>query len=182
MNIYNMFSNKKRALVLKKILAKSGVFTIAGIAEECGVSKSFVSVIMASMKGEKMATRRGRNFSLSLCAKTRAARIFLSLSEIDARLFRKYPFVEAAGIYGSVAKGENTEDSDIDMWLVIGSAPEGTIARLSMQLRERLGPVKPLYLTKERLARIRTEDPLFYHSLCFGSIIIYGDGIESPRV
>lgn len=53
------------------------------------------------------------------------------------------------------------------------------VARISNEIRRVLGRnVQILVLTPERIERLKKEDPIFYYSLVFGSIILFGDGIE----
>lgn len=40
--------------------------------------------------------------------------------------------MRGAGLYGSCAKGENTKDSDIDIWVKISNASELELARFSI--------------------------------------------------
>jgi len=88
--------------------------------------------------------------------------------------------IAGAGIYGSWASGTNYEDSDLDIWIKVGKHPgEVRIASISVDLRNTVGSnVQILVLTPERLARLRKEDPIFYFSLVYGSMLIYGEAIE----
>ncbi len=93
---------------------------------------------------------------------------------IDPRICKKYPFVESVGLYGSCAKGDNREDSEIDLWVKIKEASEENQAVLISELRKKIKNVKTLLLTEEKLEKIK-EDHVFYNSLFFGSITVYGD-------
>jgi len=88
--------------------------------------------------------------------------------------------IAGAGIYGSWASGTNHEDSDLDIWIKVDKHPgEVRVASISVDLRKTVGSnVQILVLTPERLARLRKEDPLFYFSLVYGSMLIYGEAIE----
>ena len=93
---------------------------------------------------------------------------------------KKFSFVQAVGLYGSCAKGENTEDSDIDVWIKISNVSEEKLAALTSKLNKTTRNVRPLFLTDKKIEKAKKEDPLFYHSLVFGSIVLYGgkDGIQ----
>ena len=110
--------------------------------------------------------------------KVRSLRILLNLNQFDTNLFNKYKFVKGVGVYGSLAKGMNDEESDIDLWIKIGQAKQMELAKLSNELNKRYKNVKPLFLTKEKIDMLKKEDTLFYHSLVFGSIILYGEELE----
>ncbi|MGC8850164.1 MAG: nucleotidyltransferase domain-containing protein, partial [Candidatus Bathyarchaeia archaeon] len=85
-----------------------------------------------------------------------------------------------AGIYGSWATGTNREDSDLDIWIKVGGNPgEMKVAAISSEIRRALGRnVQILVLTPKRIERLREGDPIFYYSLVFGSIRLYGEAIE----
>ena len=97
---------------------------------------------------------------------------------MDKSFFEEYEFVKGVGVYGSVAKGENTEDSDIDMWLLVSQSSHENLAKLTSELRRELGNINPIYLTEEKIRLLRKEDASFYYSLAFGSILIYGKNIQ----
>lgn len=48
-------------------------------------------------------------------------------------------------------------------------------SKLTADLRKNIKNVKPLLLNNEKIKKIKEEDPIFYHSLYFGSILIYGE-------
>ena len=91
------------------------------------------------------------------------------------RIFGKYPFVTAAGLYGSCARGDNSEESDVDVWIRLNDVEETEAAALTAEISRKVKNAKVLLLTDKRLKKIREEDTMFYHSLAFGSIILYGD-------
>ncbi len=76
------------------------------------------------------------------------------LSAISARLKGEYN-ANRVIVYGSFAKGETTEDSDIDL-LIIAPTQErffgrmATVRRLLRDLRKGL-PISPLVLTQEEI-------------------------------
>lgn len=86
----------------------------------------------------------------------------------------------SAGLYGSAAKGTDTEDSDLDIWI----RPKRSMllleaAKLSTELGGILKKeVQVLPLDNERLSKLRNENENLYFSLVFGSVLLFGDGIE----
>jgi len=101
---------------------------------------------------------------------------------VDKNVIRRLKKLEAigCGIYGSCANGTNHEESDIDIWIKVDKHPgEAKVATVSNEIRKLLGRnVQILVLTPERIERLKKEDPIFYYSLVFGSIRLYGEGIE----
>jgi len=98
----------------------------------------------------------------------------------DKNIIKKLKDAKASGVYGSWANGTNYEDSDLDIWIKVEKHPgEMKVARISSEIRRVLGRnVQILVLTPERIERLKKEDPIFYYSLVFGSIILFDDGIE----
>ena len=99
----------------------------------------------------------------------------MNITGIDARIFKKFDFVEAAGLYGSCAKGENTDSSDVDLWVKIKRVSDEETAALTALMNKKIRNVKPLFLTAGKLEKIKKGDELFYYSLAFGSIVLYGE-------
>lgn len=113
----------------------------------------------------------------------RALKIFLNIKKIvEKGIIKRLKKLKArgAGIYGSWAMGTNYEDSDLDIWIKVDKHPgEIKVATVSNEIRRALGRnVQMLVLTPERIERLKKEDPIFYYSLAFGSIVLYGEGIE----
>jgi predicted nucleotidyltransferase len=82
------------------------------------------------------------------------------------------------GLYGSCVKGTNIEDSDIDLWVKIKKVKEEELSKLTNELKRKDERIKPLFLTKEKIEVFKKEDIVFYYSLVFGSITLYGEEIE----
>lgn len=101
------------------------------------------------------------------------------MSRFDPRTFQKYEFVRSAGLYGSFVTSENTEESDIDLWVFIEDTSDEKIAGLTRELKKKNEKVKPLYLTREKLQILKKEDVTFYNALVFGSMAVYGERIET---
>ena len=153
--------------------------SVKRVAKEVKLSKGLVSKYFNILaRGGILRKSRGK-FVVQDCIGTKATKILLNLNAFDSDFFKRYSFVKGAGLYGSFVKGTNTEDSDIDMWIVTEAAKEEGLAQLTAALKKKFGNVKPLYLTKEKTGLLKSRDNIFYHSLIFGSINVYGEGIEA---
>ncbi|GIW41598.1 MAG: hypothetical protein KatS3mg076_2175 [Candidatus Binatia bacterium] len=85
--------------------------------------------------------------------------ILARLKEL-ARVLRREFEVEGVYVFGSFARGEEHEGSDIDL-LVVGRIPGRMVDRIGEVLRRTDLPVEPIVLTPEELARLRVaEHPL----------------------
>lgn len=178
MRLHELLSTKERLKILANILYKKDEINITEVAKEASVSKGLVSNFFRILTKEKILSRRKRRFRVNDNIKVKALKIFLNLYKIDENLFRKFEFVKGVGLYGSFVKGENSEDSDVDMWILVNKTDEENLAKLSRELKKRYGNVRPLYLTDEKLKALKEKDKVFYYSLIFGSISVYGEKIE----
>jgi predicted nucleotidyltransferase len=111
---------------------------------------------------------------------TRSLKIFFNLRRIDLGRIKKNRHVLGIGLYGSWATGTNTRDSDVDIWLKLDKRlSEDIVAGFSADISRKTGyEVSILILTPDRIKRLRNEDRIFYHSLVFGSILLWGEDIE----
>ncbi len=178
MKIEELLSTRERIMIIEYALYKTGEISTNRTAKEINVSKGLVSKFFGIMAKEGLLKRTGNKFLSLDNMRSRAIKLLLNMSRIDWNIFKKYEFVKSAGIYGSVAKGADTKESDIDIWIFIKKTSEERMARLSAELRKAYGNVSPLYLTDEKIRHLKKTDAVFYHSLIFGSMVIFGDGIE----
>jgi len=182
MNIHMLLSTKERVRILEAVLYNAGPVRVSAVSRETGLSKGLVSKVLDILASEKILKRHGRAYSVNDCPPTRGLRILLNLSSFDAGVFRKFPFVKGAGIYGSFAKGENTEGSDIDLWVLVGVADVTAWAPLTAALREMDDRIHPYYMTAQKRETLMREDPLFYHALYYGSIKVWGEGLDAVQL
>jgi predicted nucleotidyltransferase len=174
MNIHKLLSSKERVKILKSILYKTGPLSVNKTAKELSLSKALISQFFTTLRKEGILNKKNE---IKSSVKTKSLKILLNLSEIDIKIFDK-PFIISAGLYGSFIKGENTDDSDIDVWILTEKAKEEQLANLTNELNKEYKNIRPLYLTRDKLSALKDKDKLFYHSLVFGSITIYGDKLE----
>lgn len=82
----------------------------------------------------------------------------LEAERVSTHLAEAVPAVEAICLFGSVARGDERQGSDIDL-LVLGSDPTLTVSRLRLALPERLssGHLSVAYHTPDTLARHLTR-------------------------
>lgn len=153
---------------------------IRELARELKLSPAYVSRTLKWAKKQGIVKKNKANLSNSLA---RAIKIFLNIKKITERKTvqkLKKLGINGTGIYGSWANGTNTEDSDLDIWIKTGKKlSEAKIATVAGEMRKALGTnTQILVLDRERMEKIKQEDPVFYYSLLFGSIILFGEPIE----
>jgi len=173
--IDKLFSTSKRIKVLNSIILKKNLLSVNNIASTLNLSKGFVSLYFCVLKKTGIVKKINEKYKVVNSNITKAIRILLTISNIDTSIFKKYDFVKSAGLYGSCVKGENTEESDIDIWVKINVTVDEKIASLTSEINKKIKKAKLLFLTDKKLEIIKKDDELFYHSLVFGSIILYGE-------
>jgi predicted nucleotidyltransferase len=67
----------------------------------------------------------------------KSIKIIFNINQFKPSFFKKYPFIEGVGLYGSCVKGTNTEDSDIDLWIKLKKIDELKLAQLTNALKKK---------------------------------------------
>jgi predicted nucleotidyltransferase len=178
MNINKIFSTFQRVTILEKIIYSDSLVSVNITAKDLRLSKGLISKFFNLLVSEKILKKRRTKFIVLDNSFVRAIKILLNINNINPSIFKKYSFIEALGIFGSCTKGTNKEDSDIDLWIKVKKTKEAELSELTNVLKRKSERIKPLFLTKEKIEALKKEDTVFYHSLVFGSIIIYGEEIE----
>jgi len=171
----NIFSTKERIKILEMVIYKKDYLSVNSIANQLKLSKGLVSKYFDILVKKGMAKKSNGKLFINDSSLTKAIRILLNINDVNTKIFKKYPFVKSVGLYGSCAKGENTEDSDVDLWIRIGETSEERQVSLRSELNKAIRNPKILFLTDKKIEKLKEEDKLFYHSLVFGSITLYGD-------
>jgi predicted nucleotidyltransferase len=171
----SLFSTSQRIKILEAVIFRTGSVSVNNIASQLGLSKGLVSKYFQILLKEQILKNEKGKLVVADNASVKAVKILLNLRRIDTRIFSKYPFVTAVGLYGSCARGENTEDSDVDLWVRVKDVEETKIASLTSEINKKIKNAKLLFLSDKKIEKLRKEDIMFYHSLSFGSIILYGD-------
>lgn len=175
MNMENLFSTKERIKILEAVVFQTERISVNQIASKLKLSKGLVSKYLDILAQKGIAKRADEKFLVNQDnAFVKGIKVLLNIRKIDAGLFKQYPFIRAVGLYGSCVKGENADDSDVDLWIRISEANADKQAALAAVLRKKIENVKAVFLSDEKMKKLKKEDVLFYHALSFGSIVIYG--------
>jgi predicted nucleotidyltransferase len=173
--VNKIFSTSERIKILSSIILNKNPLSVNSVACGLKLSKGLVSKYFDVLKNSGIVKRSNGKYLILDSGITKAIRILLVVSDIDISIFTKYNFVKSVGLYGSCSKGENTEESDIDIWVVVDDVGDEKIASLTSEINKKINRAKPLFLTKKKLEKIKKGDELFYHSLSFGSIVLFGE-------
>lgn len=171
----SIFSTKERIKILKTVVFSDQPISVNVVAARLKISKGLVSKYMDVLLKEGIAKKSNGKYLIVDSPITKAAKILLNITSIDAGIFKRFDFVEAAGLYGSCAKGENTDESDVDFWIKIKDVGDDKAASLTTLMSKRVRNIKPLFLTTMKIEKMKKDDELFYHSLSFGSIVLCGE-------
>ncbi len=101
--------------------------------------------------------------------------IYILLQRISERLKKEY-YAEKVILFGSYARDEATEDSDVDI-LVIAPTNErmfermATISRLIRDLRNGI-PISPIVLTPEELTQKLDKEDAFIQTIVEEGIVL----------
>lgn len=175
MNLENIFSTRERLKILDEVLFRTEHVSVNQIADKLKLSKGLVSKYLEILVQDGVAKRASGKLIVNQTSPlVKGIKVLLNIGRIHVGLFKKYGFVQGVGIYGSCAKGENAADSDVDLWIRVKEWNEERQAVLASALRKKIKNVKALFLSNEKIKRLKKEDELFYHALSFGSIILYG--------
>lgn len=175
MNAEKLFSTKERTAILQDVIFSETEFGVNEVANRLSLSKGLVSKYLDILATENVLKRKQTKFIVKNTIETRSLKIIFNLQEINTDILKRHKFVEAAGLYGSCVKGTNTKSSDTDLWIKINKTDNDKLAKLTSELRKNIKNVKILILDDNKLETLKKEDPLFYYSLFFGSVIIYGE-------
>lgn len=178
MNISEVFSTHERVTILRHIIYQTEPIRVSWVSRQTGTSKGLVSKYLNSLISAGIVEKENSHFLVVDGLQTRVAKIFLNLATISPNVFTKYPDVMAVGIYGSTVKGTNTLDSDLDLWVYHSDTSPEVLASITRDLKD-YGDVSPLYLDDDKIATLKRDDPVFYYSLVFGSIMLLGESLES---
>ena len=171
----SLFSTSQRIKILEAVIFRTDSVSVNNIASQLGLSKGLISKYFQILLKKQILKKEKGKLVVADNASVKAVKILLNVRRIDTRIFAKYPFVTAVGLYGSCARGENTEDSDVDLWVRVKDVEESKIASLTSEINKKIKNAKLLFLSDKKIEKLRKEDIMFYHSLSFGSIILYGD-------
>lgn len=172
-----MLDSKKWRIIREILGDPDKEIHVREIAKKLKVSPALVSITVQELK-ESGFLKKGmpdlgnpqvRAYKIMLNSKVLAPLIPLA-KRLGAR---------GLGIYGSYAKGTNTKDSDVDIWVKIDRYPDAaTIAEFRADVRKRIDAEPSLFfLTDEKISDLREENISLYLSMYHG-LLLWGEDID----
>ena len=156
----SIFSTRQRIKILEEVIFKTGSISVNNIAAKLKLSKGLVSKYFDILSKEGVLKRARDKFYVSNSSLVKAIKILLNIKRINTAIFKKYPFVESVGIYGSCTRGENTEGSDIDLWIKVRSAEEERLASLNSELNRKIKDIKVLFFNRKKAEKLNQSSNL----------------------
>jgi predicted nucleotidyltransferase len=175
-DLQSLFSSEERLRILDYVMLREGL-RVTEISRELGVSKGLVSEYMRTLRENGLVTREGHGYSPKDNFATRGLKRLLNLSKFDPRKVDTGQ-IRGIGLYGSWARGTNTVESDVDVWVKADAyPPQEYLAELSSRLRRMFGSeIRLLVLTPDKEAQV-AEDEVFHSSLLRDSVLLWGEDI-----
>jgi predicted nucleotidyltransferase len=179
METQKLLSTPERARILEYLLANpGGKLQVRSIARKLEVSPASVSNCLGRLREKRMIEG---NLDIKHPI-VRALKILMNIEKLDNAVEKLKPMpkeIKGIGAYGSWASGTNTENSDIDIWLLADSQiAEIELARMQSRLKNSLNTeCSLLAVTPQKLAQMKEKDPVMYYSLV-NSFILRGAGID----
>lgn len=181
MNIQNIIT--KQNIVIFKLLDEKN-YSIRELAEAAKCSPGRVhSAVKILLKFGIVKTKRKKNKVLIIANRKnpiyKRVKSLLNIFELTTnRASKKLQKTGVVGIYGSFARGEDTKESDIDLWIFTDKKEIG-IRQLIRELENKFRKqINVLMLNKNKLERIRNKDKEFYTRLKLTSTQLNGDIFE----
>ena len=175
-----LFKSEDRVNILRYISERKEV-SVQSTAKGTGVSKPVVSRYLNMLIEKGMCERTGRSIAWKQSPVGIAARRLLNIVFLDEHLTFS-AWAKGIGMYGSFARGTNTMESDLDIWILVETYYqdlEFKIAELQHDLSHTLGiEVHTLLLTKEKLSDLARKDAPFYQEFMRDQVVIRGAGLD----
>jgi hypothetical protein len=126
--MFSLLNSKEEGLLETLCIFPTREFTVSGLSRETDLSKGFISnkiskfeeenLINIEMRGNQKVISFNRGNKTALKVKQLINLDSLYSSEVIDDLVELYSYPEAIVLFGSFSKGEDTEDSDIDIAVI----------------------------------------------------------------
>ena len=162
--IFDLLSKKANSKVLRYFLEMPGTKAHAAkLVRETGLAKGSVLPALASLeKAGLLAKAQLANallYSLAPGPEARQLKILLTLSKLHPIMHEMRDSKVEIYLFGSAARGENDEKSDVDL-LVISEKAASAFSAAFAKIRN--AEVRPLFYSPMDYAMLARSDPAFY--------------------
>ena len=174
--IHRIASTEKRERILEHILEMNEL-GIEEVAKALNVSKGLVSLYLTELMEIGLVKKKGRRFVLVSGPELRETKRFLNFWNLREKVLPLWEnWIKALGVYGSFARGENGKQSDVDVWVLVDDTDPLKLMEFKEKLEKALErEVDLLVLTKDKMTRLKKENPHLYWSIKLSSLVLWGD-------
>jgi len=176
----DLFKSDDRVRMFRFVSENNGV-TVQSTAEGVHVSKPVVSRYLNMLTDKGLCSRKGRSFRWLSTPIGNAAKRLVNIVLIEDSL-SKPDWAKGIGFYGSWARGTNTRESDLDLWILVEEYNpnlEFAVAEFEQDLAEILQvEVHILILNKNKLGQLSKSDVPFYTRLIRETVTLRGEGLD----
>ena len=156
-------------------------FSVREVSKELGISPGSASTMLNRLKSKGLVTTevRGRLLLCSIDLENPIARqlkVLLSLDTLGDLVGSLKPFAKKIILFGSAARGLDTEESDIDVFVLttdMAKAKEA-ISQARNSISRKLSPV---IVDTTGYSRLKREDKPFYDSINSGITLWDSNGL-----
>lgn len=179
MQTLRLLTTEKKLRLLEGILFSHGEkVLVRAIAKKLDMNPGYVSILIKKMEvGDIVEKGRVNDGS----PRVRSLKIVLNIDKVTGAWEKlKRRKIRGFGVFGSWAKGTNSESSDLDAWIKtdkeLGAQDISEIRKI---LRDETGAteVSLIAFTNDRITEIKEKDPLFYSTL-LNSFYIGGEQVD----
>lgn len=167
--------------VIKGIIRDTGEFSIREIARKLHIGSSTSKIALDFLFSQNILEKRqvGKNrlFKVKNIFLTRYIKVLYSLSEINSsgfvdELLKKNPEIINILLYGSVAKGNDDNKSDIDILIISRKKIKNPELRSERLLNREIAMLNYTYKEWKDKAE---KDKVFYYDVILNCIPLYGE-------
>ncbi len=175
-NLPEIFSTDERLRILEYVMFREDL-RVSQTSRDLGLSKGLVSQFMRTLHADGLLKRAGNLYSPTDAFMSMEIKRMINLSKVDLRRIDRKE-IRGVGLYGSWARGTNTVESDVDVWVKVDEyPPQERLATFSSQFRKMLGTeIRLLVLTPEKMEHIKADEA-FHFNLMRDSILLWGEDI-----
>jgi predicted nucleotidyltransferase len=169
----NLFFKSNTQKVLRSLLQYSERSLLpSDIKKDLKISRAGIHSALQELLKKDLIQRKQKGKAYVYQAKSdllvlKQLKVLDSAIKLQSLVKRLSPLVDKIILFGSCSRGENTEDSDIDL-LIISYNKEGVKEELKRFMNFRL---KPIIKTPVEFVNLEKKDPTFYLETIRGIIL-----------
>jgi predicted nucleotidyltransferase len=169
-NIFFKTNSQKVLVFLSQYPTKE--FLASEIKEKVHLSRAGINFALQELTNNKLITRKAKGKAYVYQARAELSvikqlKVLINIIDLEPLVKVLSEFTDKIVLFGSCSRGENTEDSDVDLLIVSHSKDE---------IKERLKKfrkiqVKAIIKTNAELERLSKDDAAFYGEINRGIIL-----------